>query len=58
MFSIKKRGKVLYLRVLRAIYRMLEAASLWYKKLLGKVEEEGFGFNLYDPLVANYGRKG
>jgi hypothetical protein len=28
----EQRGKVLYVRVLRAIYGMLEAALLWYKK--------------------------
>jgi hypothetical protein len=54
----EKRGKVLYVRVLRAIYGMLEAALLWYKKFRGELEEVGFKFNPYDPCVANRDKKG
>jgi hypothetical protein len=49
---------VLYVRVLRAIYGMLEAALLWYKKFRHELEEIGFLFNPYDPCVANRERKG
>ena len=49
----KKRGKVLYVQVLRAIYGMLESALLWYKKLCGGLKEEGFKFNPHDPCVGN-----
>jgi hypothetical protein len=45
-------------RVLRAIYGMLEAALLWYKKLRRELEEAGFVFNPYDPCVANRDREG
>ena len=45
--------KVVYVVVLRAIYGMLEAAILWYKKFRKDLEEEGFSFNPYDPCVAN-----
>ena len=45
--------KVLYVQVLRAIYGMLVAALLWYKKFRGDLEKEGFVFNPYDPCVAN-----
>ncbi len=54
----EKRGKVLYVRVLRAIYGMLEAALLWYTKFRRELEEEGFKFNPYDPCVANREKNG
>jgi hypothetical protein len=34
--------KVLYVQVLRAIYGMLQAAILWYKKFRGNLEAIGF----------------
>jgi len=45
--------KVVYVQVLRAIYGMLQAALLWYKKFREDLEKEGFKFNPYDPCVAN-----
>src|SRR6056300_1439606 len=42
-----------FIRVLRAIYGMLEASMLWYKKLRKDLEEYGFKFNPYDACVAN-----
>jgi hypothetical protein len=54
----EKRGKVLYVRVLRAIYGMLDAVLLWHKKFRHELEEVGFKFNLYDLCVANRERKG
>ncbi len=54
----EKTRKVLYVRVLRAIYGMLEAALLWYKKFRNELEQEGFVFNPYDPCVANREQKG
>ena len=45
--------KVLYLEILRAIYGMLVASLLWYRKLRKALEEFGFKFNDYDPCVAN-----
>jgi hypothetical protein len=41
------------LRVLKAIYGMLEAALLWYKNFRTDLEDIGFVFNPYDPCVAN-----
>ncbi|MGC9193778.1 MAG: hypothetical protein ACP5FQ_07825 [Thermoplasmata archaeon] len=32
---------------------MLVAALLWYKKFRSDLEQQGFGFNPYDPCVAN-----
>ena len=45
--------KVLYVWVLKALYGMLVASLLWYKKFKGDMETEGFKFNPYDPCVAN-----
>ena len=53
-FVVYERGvKVLYLLVTKAIYGMLEAGLLWYRKLKADLEEQGFVFNDYDPCVAN-----
>ena len=45
--------KVIYVVVLKAIYGMLIASLLWYKKFKKDLEKEGFVFNPYDPCVAN-----
>ena len=45
--------KVLYVRILRALYGMLISALLWYNKLREDLEAIGFIFNPYDPCVAN-----
>ena len=54
----EKNRKVLYVQVMRAIYGMLEAALLWYKKFRKELEDVGFKFNPYDPCVANRVEKG
>ena len=46
------------MRVLKAIYGMMEAALLWYKRFRHELEDVGFKFNLYDPCVANRTRQG
>jgi hypothetical protein len=43
---------------MRAIYGMLEAAILWYKKFRGELEQTGFKFNPYGHCVANRTEKG
>ena len=48
-----KREKVIYIEVLRALYGMLVAALLWYKKVRADLETIGFKFNPYDACVAN-----
>ena len=45
--------KVIYLEVLKAIYGMLIASLLWYRKFRTELESIGFVFNKYDPCVAN-----
>ena len=55
---LENKKKVLYVQVLKAIYGMLEAALLWYKKFRKDLEKIGFKFNPYDPCVANRMIKG
>jgi len=53
-YVVRENGRrVIYVVILRAIYGMLEASLLWYKKLRKDLEEEGFEFNPYDPCIAN-----
>ena len=53
-YVVMENGKrVLYLEVLRALYGMLVAALLWYRKFRDDLESQGFVFNPYDPCVAN-----
>ena len=49
----KSGKKVLYAEVLHALYGMLVAALLWYKRFCGDLESDAFQFNPYDPCVAN-----
>ena len=49
----EKGEKVVYVRVLKAIYGMLQAALLWYQKFRNDLESEGYTFNPYDSCVAN-----
>ena len=50
---IEKGVRTLYLIVSKAIYGMLIASVLWYKKFRADLLELGFQFNDYDPCVAN-----
>jgi hypothetical protein len=53
-FVVYEQGKrIIYVRVLKAIYGQLVAALLLYKKIRKELEGEGFKFNPYDPCVAN-----
>ena len=49
-----ENGKILiYVAVLRAIYGMIVAFLLFYKKFCGDLENIGFEFNPYYPCVSN-----
>ena len=48
-----KKVKVLYLKVLRALYGALESALLWYELYSGVLKNMGFALNPYDKCVAN-----
>jgi hypothetical protein len=45
--------KVLYVRVLKAIYGLLQSSLLFYKQLRKDLEGQGFVVNPYDPCIAN-----
>ena len=45
--------KVLYLKVLRAIYGCIKSALLWYELFSGTLKKLGFVINPYDRCVAN-----
>jgi hypothetical protein len=53
-FVVYEKGKkVLYVQVIKALYGMLIASLLWYKKFRKDLEKIGFEFNPYDACVAN-----
>ena len=45
--------KVLYVRVVRAIYGCIQSAMLWYNLYVDTLKELGFELNPYDKCVAN-----
>jgi hypothetical protein len=45
--------KVLYLRLLKALYGCVKSALLWYELFTGTLIEMGFELNPYDTCVAN-----
>ena len=47
------KNKILYVRVLRALYGCLESALLWYELYSSTLVEMGFALNPYDMCVAN-----
>ena len=49
----EKNKKVLYVRLLKAMYGTLTAPILWYKLFASKLMLEGFQLNPYDLCVAN-----
>ena len=48
-----KGEPMLYVRLSKALYGLLQSASLFYKKLQTKLEDFGFEVNPYNPCVAN-----
>ena len=53
-YVIEEKGKkVLYVRVLRAIYGCIESALLWYQLYVKTLKGMGFKLNPYDKCVAN-----
>ena len=45
--------KVLYVRLLKALYGCIQSALLWYRMLTGKLMQLGYKINKYDQCVAN-----
>ena len=50
---IENGKKVLYLRIVKALYGCIESALLWYNLFLDKLTKLGFKVNEYDRCVAN-----
>ena len=44
---------MLYVRLSKALYGILRAALLFYKRLRKDLEDMGFEVNPYDPSLAN-----
>ena len=58
-YVVMERGvTTLYLIVIKAIYGMLVASVLWYKRLKADLLTLDFKFNNYDPCIANRERFG
>jgi hypothetical protein len=53
VFINKKGETILYVKLLNALYEILKAALLFYKKLTKDLITIGFQLNPYDPCVAN-----
>ncbi len=51
--TVENNKKVLYLRLLKALYGCVRSALLWYELFYGTLKELGFELNPYDPCVAN-----
>jgi hypothetical protein len=49
----RKNTPILYVKIQKALYGLLRSALLFYKKLVGDLEGNGFVLNPYDPCVAN-----
>ena len=51
---IDKKGQyVLYVRLQKALYSIIKASLLFYRKLVTDLQSHGFKLNEYDPCVAN-----
>jgi hypothetical protein len=50
---LEKGRSVLYLRLQKALYGMMKSALLFYKKLVGELQDVGFEINPYDPCIVN-----
>jgi hypothetical protein len=53
VITSRKGEPMLYVRLSKALYGLLQSALLFYKKFVGDIEKYGFVVNPYDPCVAN-----
>jgi len=51
--TIENNKKILYMRMVKALYGMLKSSLLYYKRFRKDIEGIGFKVNPYDPCVAN-----
>ena len=49
----KRNTPILYVKIQKALYGLLRSSLLFYQKLVGDLESNGFALNPYDPCVAN-----
>ena len=49
---------ILYVKLNKALYGLIQIALLFYEKLMGDLVSKGFKVNDYDPCVANKGING
>ena len=49
----RRNVPILYVKIQKALYGLLRSALLFYRKLVGDLESNGFTLNPYDPCVAN-----
>ena len=49
----KKGNSLLYVKLLKALYGLMEASLMFYQKLRKDLEDKEFEVNPYDPCVAN-----
>jgi len=54
----KKGTKILYVKLQKALYGLMRASLLFYRKLRKELEGYGLMVNPYDPCVANMMMKG
>ena len=53
LVTIENGKKVLYLRLLKALYGCMRSALLWYEIFVSTLQKQGFELNPYDACVAN-----
>ena len=53
IITSSKGEPMLYVRLSKALYGLLQSALLFYRKLRAELEDFGFMVNPYDPCVAN-----
>ena len=51
--TTSKGKSLLYVNIHKALYILLHSALLFYRKLMGDLEKEGFSIKPYDPCVPN-----
>ena len=50
---MENNKKILYLRLLKALYGCVKSALLWYELFSTTLKDMGFVLNPYDECVAN-----
>ena len=53
-----KGEPIICVKLNKALYGLLKSALLFYKKMVGELEDMGFEINPYDPCVANITENG